>query len=142
MRRREFVTILGSAAAAAFPLAVRAQKAGLPVLGLLDQRSPDELTDRLRRFRQGLEGSGFVDGRNVVIDYRWAENKLDRLPDLAAELVRREVAVIVTTGGLSPALAVKGATTAIPVVFIVGDDPVKLGLVDNLARPAGNLTGV
>jgi putative tryptophan/tyrosine transport system substrate-binding protein len=112
------------------------------VVGLLDQRSPDELADRLRGFRQGLRDSGFIEGQNVTIDYRWAENKLDRLPDLAADLVRRQVVVIATTSGVSPTLAAKAATTTIPVVFVVGDDPVKLGLVTNLARPTGNLTGI
>jgi putative ABC transport system substrate-binding protein len=141
MRRRDFVrAIVGSAAVR--PLAARAQQSAIPVVGLLDQRSPDELADRLRGFRQGLRDSGFVEGQNVAIDYRWAENKLDRLPDLAADLVRRQVAVIVATSGFNPTLAAKAATTAIPVVFIVADDPVKLGLVANLARPAGNLTGV
>jgi putative tryptophan/tyrosine transport system substrate-binding protein len=104
MRRREFIAFIGSTAVA-WPLVARAQQSAMPVVGLLDQRSPDELTDRLRGFRQGLRDSGFVEGRNVAIDYRWAENKLDRLPDLAADLVRRQVAVIATTSGVSPTLA-------------------------------------
>jgi putative ABC transport system substrate-binding protein len=141
MRRRDFVKGIAGLAIA-WPLAARAQQSAMPFVGILDQRSPEELGDRLRSFRQGLRDSGFVEGQNVAVDYRWAENRLDRLPDLAADLVRRPVAVIVATSGVNPTLAAKSATTTIPIIFIVADDPVKLGLVANLARPAGNLTGI
>jgi putative tryptophan/tyrosine transport system substrate-binding protein len=137
--RREFISLLGSVAA--WPLAARAQQSALPVVGFLEIRSPETITERLRAFRQGLKETGYVEGENIAIDYRWAE-QMERLPELAAQLVRRQVAVIVTTAGFATALAAKGVTTTIPIVFGVTDDPVKHGLVASLARPGGNLTGV
>lgn len=141
MRRRELISMVGGATAM-WPVRARAQQASLPVIGFLNPASPEGWSaDRLRGFRQGLKETGFVEGENVAIDYRWANNQLDRLPALAAELVRRKVAVIATTAPPS-AFAAKAATTAIPIVFVLAEDPVRLGLVASLARPDSNLTGV
>ena len=141
MKRREFIALVGSAAAA-WPAAGRAQQATMPVVGILGSPTAKSYASRMTAFMEGLRETGFIEGQNVIIEYHWANNAYDRLPDMAADLVRRQVSLIAAIGNNLPARAAKGATITIPIVFLMGADPVQLGLVASLNSPSGNITGV